>query len=107
MTFHLNVLTKSKTVGNVIGAARSTMSNIEAGRLRIDDRQAFKLDQRYGTGLMIQLLLYYARLGHEPEWFKQFALYESQARAIRIYGGLAIPGPFQTEGYRDSQSRAP
>lgn len=86
-------------VGSIIGAARSTVSNIEAGRLRIDDKQAHRLDQHYETGFLIQLLLYYARLGHDPEWFRQFASYEAQAEAIRIYSGLAIPGPFQTEGY--------
>lgn len=86
-------------VGSIIGAARSTVSNIEAGRLRIDDRQAFLLDRHYGTGFLLQLLLYYARLGHDPEWFQQFSTYESQARVIKIYAGSVIPVPLQSEGY--------
>lgn len=86
-------------VGNLIGAARSTVSNIEAGRLRIDDRQAYILDQHYGTGFLLQLLLHYARLGHDPEWFRQFSSYESQARVIKIYAGSVIPLPLQTEEY--------
>ncbi|GAB3662499.1 helix-turn-helix transcriptional regulator [Actinocorallia lasiicapitis] len=86
-------------VGALIGTARSTTSNIEGGRGRIDERQAFILDQRYGTGFLLQLLLYYARLGHDPEWFKQFSTYESQARVIKIYGGSVIPVPLQTEAY--------
>jgi len=89
-------------VGSIIGAARSTVSNIEAGRLRIDDRQAFLLDRHYGTGFLLQLLLYYARLGHDPEWFQQFSTYESQARVIKIYAGSVIPLPLQTEEYTRS-----
>lgn len=86
-------------VGSVISAARSTVSNIEAGRLRIDDRQAFLLDQHYRTGFLLQLLLHYARLGHDPEWMKEFIRYESEARVIKAYAGNVIPIPFQTEGY--------
>ena len=83
----------------MLAAARSTVSNIEAGRLRIDDRQAFLLDQHYKTGFLLQLLLHYARLGHDPKWFQQFSTYESQARVIKIYAGSVIPLPLQTEEY--------
>jgi transcriptional regulator with XRE-family HTH domain len=86
-------------VGRLISAARSTVCNIEAGRGRIDDKQAFILDQHYGTGFMLQLLLYYARLGHDPEWFKQFSTYESESRVIKVYAGSVIPGPLQTPRY--------
>ncbi|GAB2860077.1 hypothetical protein GCM10022221_69570 [Actinocorallia aurea] len=86
-------------VGALIVAARSTVSNIEAGRLRIDERQAFKLDQRYGTGFMLQLLLYYARMGHNPEWIQRVSVYEAEARVVKIYSGSMIPGPLQAERY--------
>ncbi|GAA2738922.1 helix-turn-helix transcriptional regulator [Actinocorallia aurantiaca] len=86
-------------VGVIINAARSTVSNIEAGRLRIDERQAALLDQRYGTGALIQTLLYFACMGHDPEWQRQYADYEARATIIRIYHGQIIPTGFQTEAY--------
>ncbi|MEO5877415.1 MAG: helix-turn-helix transcriptional regulator, partial [Streptosporangiaceae bacterium] len=85
--------------GAVIHAARSTVSNIEAGRLRIDDDQARLLDLRYGTGHLLQLLLYFARIGHDPEWFRTFSKYESEATVIKVYAGSVIPIPLQTERY--------
>jgi len=86
-------------VGAIINAARSTVSNIEAGRLRIDERQAALLDERYGTGVLLQTLLYFACMGHDPEWQRQYADYEARARIIRIYQGQVVPIGLQTEGY--------
>jgi transcriptional regulator with XRE-family HTH domain len=43
--------------GRVIGAARSTVSNMEAGRHRPHDDQMAVLDRRYGTGRLFQVLL--------------------------------------------------
>jgi transcriptional regulator with XRE-family HTH domain len=86
-------------VGAIINAARSTVSNIEAGRLRIDERQAALLDERYGTGVLIQTLLYFACMGHDPEWQRQYAEYEARAQIIRIYQGQVIPTGFQNEAY--------
>src|SRR3954447_19198846 len=45
-------------VGKLIHVVRSTVSNIEAGRGRIDEDQAKILDTRSGTGHLLQLLLY-------------------------------------------------
>jgi transcriptional regulator with XRE-family HTH domain len=86
-------------VGQIINAARSTVCNIEAGRRRLDDDQAKILDERYGTHHILQLLLYFARLGHEPEWFQQYTQYEAEASILKIYQGQGIPMPLQTELY--------
>jgi Domain of unknown function (DUF5753) len=85
--------------GQLIGAARSTVSNIEAGRLKIHDDQAKVLDKQYDTGGLFQLLLFYARAEHNPDWFRQTTQYEAEARIIRIYQGQIIPPPLQVEGY--------
>jgi hypothetical protein len=85
--------------GKLIGAARSTVSNIEAGRLKIHDDQAKALDKEYDTGGLFQLLLFHARANHNPDWFRQFTQYEVQARIIRIYQGQIIPTPLQTADY--------
>lgn len=85
--------------GQLIKAARSTVSNIEAGRRKIDEDQAKMLDARWNTGRLFELLLWYARTAHNPDWFRQYTQYEAEADVIRIYQGQAIPGPLQTEDY--------
>jgi hypothetical protein len=85
--------------GQIIGAARSTVSNIEAGRLKLYDDQAKAIDRKCDTGDLFQLLLYYARTAHDPDWFRSYTEYEATAHSIKIYHGQAVPGPLQTEAY--------
>jgi DNA-binding XRE family transcriptional regulator len=85
--------------GQLIGAARSTVSNIEAGRLKIDEKQAIIIDKKSGSGRLYELLLWYARTAHDPDWGRQFIRYEAAATAVKVYHGQAIPGPLQTEDY--------
>lgn len=85
--------------GEVMGAARSSVSNLEAGRRRPQDDQMRLLDKHYGTGLLFQLLLWFARMAHDPDWARQCMEYEKIATAIKTYHGRAIPPPFQTEAY--------
>jgi hypothetical protein len=85
--------------GQLINAARSTVSNIEAGRRKIDERQAKVIDKKWNTGGLFELLFWYARTAHDPDWFRQATQYEADARIIRIYQGQIIPIPLQTEGY--------
>ncbi|MBA9002299.1 helix-turn-helix domain-containing protein [Thermomonospora cellulosilytica] len=91
--------------GRIIGAARSTVSNIEAGRHRLQEDHAKIIDARFGTGRLIELLLWYARSAHDPDWFRQFTHYEKQATALKIYHGEMIPFPFQTDEYTWEQVR--
>ncbi|HEX2315362.1 MAG TPA: Scr1 family TA system antitoxin-like transcriptional regulator, partial [Thermomonospora sp.] len=85
--------------GRIVGLARSTVSNIEAGRHRLQEEHAEIIDKRFGTGRLIELLLWYARAAHDPDWFRQFTEYEKQATSIKIYHGEFIPLPFQTDEY--------
>lgn len=85
--------------GKIINAARSTVSNIEAGRLKIHEDQARALDKHYGTPRLFEMLLWFARTAHDPDWFRQSTEFEAQATVIRIYQGQVIPVPFQTEEY--------
>ncbi|NDU72743.1 helix-turn-helix domain-containing protein [Actinomadura sp. DSM 109109] len=86
-------------VGKIIGVARSSVCNMEAGRQRPQEDHVAKLDQYYGTGKLLQLLLWFARLAHDPNWFRQYSEYEKQASAIRVYHGQAVPLALQTEEY--------
>jgi Domain of unknown function (DUF5753) len=85
--------------GKIAGAAPSTVSNVEAGRRKIDERQAKIIDKHFRTGGLFELLLWYARKGHNPDWAQSVTAYESMALVLRIYHGQYIPGPFQTEEY--------
>lgn len=85
--------------GKIANAAPSTVSNIEAGRRKIDERQAKILDQHFGTGGLFELTLWYARNGHNPDWAQSITAYEAAATVIRIYQGQYIPPPFQTKAY--------
>jgi transcriptional regulator with XRE-family HTH domain len=86
-------------MGQIISAARSTVSNIEAGRRKIDERQAKIIDKKWNTGRLFEVLLWYARTAHDPDWFRQYSHYEATATSIKIYHGQAIPGPLQTDDY--------
>jgi hypothetical protein len=85
--------------GKIASAAPSSVANIEAGRRKIDERQAKIIDKHFRTGGLFELLLWYARNGHTPDWAQSVAAYESMALVIRIYHGQHIPPPFQTEEY--------
>lgn len=85
--------------GKIIGVARSTVSNIEAGRQRPQEDQLAKLDDKYGTGNLLLVLFWYARNTHDPDWGRQLVPHEEQAEAVRVYHGKTIPRPFQTEEY--------
>lgn len=104
LAFYLRFLREREGIslaqcGKIIGVARSTVSNIEAGRQRPQEDQLARLDERYGTGRLLQLLLWYARNTHDPHWGRQLVPYEEQATAFRAYHGKSIPRPFQTEDY--------
>jgi DNA-binding XRE family transcriptional regulator len=86
-------------MGKIINAARSTVSNIEAGRRKIGDDQAKAIDTTWGTGRLFELLLWYAQTSHGPDWGRTYVRYEATAGTIKIYHGQAIPGVLQTDAY--------
>ncbi|MDL4775619.1 MULTISPECIES: DUF5753 domain-containing protein [Thermomonosporaceae] len=88
--------------GQIINAARSTVSNMEAGRLKLHEDQARLLDAKYNTPRLFELLIWFAQTGHDPDWFRQYTQYEANARVIRIYQGQVIPVPLQIEEYARS-----
>lgn len=92
--------------GKIASAAPSTVCNIEAGRRKIDERQAKILDHRFQTGRRFELLLWYARKGHTPDWAQSMTAYEAMALVTRIYQGQVIPPPFQTQEYARALVRA-
>ncbi|MEW2353780.1 helix-turn-helix transcriptional regulator [Spirillospora sp. NPDC029432] len=86
-------------VGKMTNTARQTVSHWEAGRLKPSERQLRALDDTYGTGDLLCLLLHHARTGHDPNWFSAHLELEARASTIKIYERSLVPGLFQTEAY--------
>ncbi|WP_106400137.1 helix-turn-helix domain-containing protein [Actinocorallia populi] len=84
-------------VGKLLDVTRGTVSNFEAGRRKLCDEYARVLDERYGTGELVQTIAFYARMSHDPDWHRTFTGYELEALSLKIYHGQLIPVPLQTE----------
>ncbi|GGV01106.1 transcriptional regulator [Actinomadura cremea] len=91
--------------GKIIGMARSSVSNIEAGRAKLQADYARRLDVKFETGGLIELLLWYARTAHDPNWFRQYSQYEKQAVEIKVFHGQLIPLLLQTDDYTRAYGR--
>jgi transcriptional regulator with XRE-family HTH domain len=86
-------------VAKLINCARSSISRLENNEAKLDERQAAMLDERWHTGGHFGTMLWYARLGHDPDWFKQHLDIESEASVIKVYEAIVVPGLLQLEEY--------
>jgi DNA-binding XRE family transcriptional regulator len=86
-------------MGKIIGCVRSTVSRLESGELKIDEKQATNIDKRWNTGGHFLRLLKYAKRGHDPDWFREHIHFEAKATALKLCGHSLVPGLLQTEDY--------
>jgi DNA-binding XRE family transcriptional regulator len=86
-------------LAKLLNCARSSISRLENNESQLSDRQASVLDETWKTGGLFSTMIYYARLGHEPNWFKTFTGYEARASVMKIYSGQLIPAPFLIPDY--------
>lgn len=86
-------------VGRIMGVARQSVSNFEAMRRRPDVAHVKPLDIAWHTNGHFLRLLTFARLNHDPNWFREHIEYEARARVLKIFEPLVIPGLLQTEDY--------
>lgn len=86
-------------VGKLLNCARSSISRLENGEAKLDERQAAILDEAWNTGGLFGIMVWYARQGHDPTWFKSFTEFEARALGMKIYNGQLIPALFQTPAY--------
>lgn len=88
-------------VGKILLMTRASVSNLEAGRrgYRLDQAQARALDELWGLNRHFELLLHYAKAGHDPDWIRQYVTYESRASVIKTWELAWVPGLLQTEEY--------
>jgi transcriptional regulator with XRE-family HTH domain len=86
-------------LAETLNCARSSISRLENGEAKLTPRQAAKADEAWHTGGLFGVLLYYARVGHDPNWFKSFIDPLLRASVIKTYAGQLIPGMLQTPDY--------
>ncbi|GAA4624424.1 helix-turn-helix transcriptional regulator [Actinoallomurus vinaceus] len=86
-------------MGEVFGGSKSTVSRLETGEMRLDETRAKAIDRKWHTGGIFSLLVWYATLGHDPDWFKQYLDLEVRASVIKIWQVNLIPGLLQTPDY--------
>jgi transcriptional regulator with XRE-family HTH domain len=86
-------------LARILNVARSSVSRLENNVAQLDDRMALRLDKEWNTGGHFSRLLWYARLGHDPDWFKQHVDIETRSFVIKIWENALIPGLLQTEDY--------
>lgn len=100
--YRLRARMSGEELGRVMGCDRSAVSKIETGAAKITEQQAKDLDKYFNTGGHFFRLLYYARLGHNPDWFKEHVSYEARAAVLKMFEVALIPGLFQTPEYARS-----
>ncbi|GAB3653905.1 helix-turn-helix transcriptional regulator [Actinocorallia lasiicapitis] len=86
-------------VAQLLSCSRSSISRLETGDGKLNENQAAILDHAWNTGGLFGILLHFARLGHDPNWLKNYREYESKATVIRMYDGQTIPAVLQTPDY--------
>jgi hypothetical protein len=101
---------KSKMTGTALARklerSPSNISNILAGRRRISDKDAEVLDELWHLNGHFGRLLRYARLGSDKEWFGQFKQHEAEAKVIKTFEALVVPGLLQLPEYVAELARA-
>jgi transcriptional regulator with XRE-family HTH domain len=90
------------SVAKLINCARSSLSRLENGEAKLDEGQAAALDERWQTGGHFGTILWYARLGHDPNWFKQHLDIESEASVIKVFEAVVVPGLLQLPEYAEA-----
>ncbi|WP_329105608.1 helix-turn-helix transcriptional regulator [Micromonospora sp. NBC_01699] len=77
----------------------STVSAVETGTRLIDMPYAKRTDEILDTGGLFESLLRSAQDDAEPIWFKPWLEAERNARQLRCFEPMLIPGLLQTENY--------
>jgi hypothetical protein len=84
---------------NCSTARGPAISRLENGEARPTERQTAVLDERWQTGGHFGRILWYARLGHDPNWIKQHEDIESEASVIKVFEAPVVPGLLQLPEY--------
>ncbi|MDN3357416.1 helix-turn-helix transcriptional regulator [Actinomadura sp. DC4] len=86
-------------LAELLNCARSSISRLENGDAKLTPKQAAKLDEAWNTGGLFGALVYYARVGHDPNWFQSFIEPLLRSSVVKAYNGQLLPGQLQTPEY--------
>ena len=86
-------------VARWLNRSRSSISRLESGESQLKENEAKILDLQWHTGGLFAILLWFARLGHDPNWNRNYLAYEERSSEIRMYDGQLIPALLQTPEY--------
>ncbi|GAA0970500.1 helix-turn-helix transcriptional regulator [Actinocorallia libanotica] len=86
-------------LGRILNCSKATISRLETGITELDERQAAILDRTWDTGGLFTTMLWYARLGHSPNWLQQYIDVEAVSSVIRAWESTLVPGLLQTPDY--------
>lgn len=98
--------TTGDEVAKILNCARSSISRLENDDAKLTEHQAEMLDKAWNTGGLFSVMVWYARLGHDPQWFKTFTQFEARASEIQMYDGQLIPALLQTPEYARALMKA-
>jgi transcriptional regulator with XRE-family HTH domain len=88
-------------LGLIMRASRHTVSNIEHARdgWNMNMDQAALLDEHFNLNAHFTRLVTYQRSAHDPDWFAEYAKYETSASDMRMFRLSIFPGLIQTPDY--------
>ncbi|QFG21617.1 helix-turn-helix transcriptional regulator [Actinomadura sp. WMMB 499] len=88
-----------QALGDILDLDRSSVSRLESGGMKLQMKHAKIIDGEWDTADLFQVLVHFAKSGHDPEWFKTHFEMEVRASELRIWELAWIPGLLQTEAY--------
>jgi DNA-binding XRE family transcriptional regulator len=86
-------------LAKILNCARSSVSRLETGQAQLDEKQAENVDLAWKTGGHFGRLLWYARLGHDPNWSRQHLDIEGRSDVIWAFEAQVVPGLLQIPEY--------
>jgi transcriptional regulator with XRE-family HTH domain len=95
-----------EALGRILNCSKATVSRLESGQAKIDEMQAAVLDKAWDTGGLFSIMLWYARLGHDPDWVRQYVDIEAESHVIKTYEAVVVPGLLQLPEYAHALLRS-
>jgi transcriptional regulator with XRE-family HTH domain len=88
-----------EALGKILNCSKATVSRLESGVTKLGETEAAVLDKTWNTGGNFSIMLWYAHLGHDPDWFKQYIDLEAISSVIKVWQVDLVPGLLQTVEY--------
>src|SRR4051794_41050478 len=71
------------TLGFLLDLDRSSVSRLESGSMKLQEKHAKILDREWDTEKLFTHLVRFARAGHDPNWWCSYTTYEAAATHLK------------------------